>query len=142
MKLCECGCGSKTGISTKTDRAKGHVKGQAFRYLPFHKARVLWKGVDPTLHPQWKGGRGMTANGYVWVHMPGHPRANQGMIYEHVAVAERALGYHLPPKAQVHHVNEMPSDNRPCNLVICEDIGYHKLLHARMRAFKAGELTC
>jgi hypothetical protein len=48
---------------------------------------------------------------------------------EHVHVAERALGKRLPKRAIVHHVNEIKHDNRPANLVICEDHLYHKLLH-------------
>jgi DNA-directed RNA polymerase sigma subunit (sigma70/sigma32) len=31
----------------------------------------------------------------------------------------------------VHHVNGDRSDNRPANLVICEDQSYHQLLHQR-----------
>ncbi len=58
--------------------------------------------------------------------------------YQHIAIAERALGHALPPAAEVHHVNEDKSDNRPENLVICPDARYHRLLHMRMRAIAAG----
>ncbi len=68
-----------------------------------------------------------------------HPRSGvKGYVYDHILVAESVLGKFLPKKAQVHHVNENPSDNRKENLVICEDDAYHKLLHQRARAFKAG----
>lgn len=53
--------------------------------------------------------------------------------YEHIVVAERALGKPLPNGAVVHHVNLDTHDNRPCNLVICPDEAYHRLLHKRMR---------
>lgn len=56
----------------------------------------------------------------------------------HVAIAEAALGHPLPRRAQVHHVNGDKWDNRPSNLVICEDDAYHKLLHVRARVHSAG----
>lgn len=55
----------------------------------------------------------------------------------HILLAEKALGKPLPPGAQVHHIDENPSNNAPTNLVICPDAAYHKLLHQRQRAFAA-----
>jgi hypothetical protein len=47
------------------------------------------------------------------------------------------MGGPLPTGTVVHHLNENRSDNRPGNLVICQDDTYHKLLHRRMRAYVA-----
>lgn len=59
-------------------------------------------------------------------------------VYEHVAVAETALGRRLPKGAHVHHIDENPRNNAPSNLVICQSAGYHKLLHLRARIVRAG----
>lgn len=59
-------------------------------------------------------------------------------VRAHVLAASRAYGKALPPQAVVHHVNGNVRDNRPTNLVICQDQGYHLLLHARTRLVKAG----
>jgi hypothetical protein len=55
-------------------------------------------------------------------------------VYEHLVVAERALGRPLPEGAEVHHVDENKANNAGNNLVICPDAAYHRLLHQRMRA--------
>lgn len=90
-------------------------------------------------HYAWKGGR-HTKDGRVLVHTPGHPRANHRhpVVYEHILVAERALGRYLPAHAIVHHVNGNSLDNRPCNLVVLESRGEHMAIHRRRRIQLAG----
>ena len=72
---------------------------------------------------------------YKQVPSHGHPNANaRGWISEHRLVAARAYGKPLPSSCQVHHVNEISTDNRPNNLIVCQDASYHSLLHSRKRA--------
>ena len=89
-------------------------------------------------HHLWKGGRNkVDEQGYMRAYSPDHPRAHDRHVLEHILIAEKALGRHLPPKAEIHHIDEDPSNNDPSNLVICQSRSYHKLLHRRLRALKA-----
>jgi len=83
-------------------------------------------------------GRIVHSEGYRQIFMPGHPNADHhGYVFEHVLVCEEALGKPLPSGSRPHHVNEKRDDNRPENLVLCQDLAYHKLLHRRLRALRA-----
>jgi HNH endonuclease len=94
-------------------------------------ARHYWRWAthgDPTVITIAPKGSGtLNGNGY---------RQN-GRQIEHIQIAERALGRPLPKGVEVHHVNEIRSDNSPGNLVICPDRAYHKLLHIRTDAHDA-----
>ena len=81
---------------------------------------------------RFKGKRRL--EGYIVVYSPSHPKAfRDGEVFEHILVAEKALGHYLPKGAVVHHINGIKDDNRNCNLLICQNDNYHKRLHARIR---------
>jgi len=135
VKECECGCGSPAPIAKRTNRSDGAIKGFPQRFIRGHSMGGKY-GAE---NPNWKGGVFNRADGYAFVRSPTHAKATKTRryFYEHILIAEKAIGRCLPDKAVVHHVNQIPSDNRNNNLVICQDNSYHRLIHRRMRAYSA-----
>jgi len=122
---CACGCGHLTNIAKQNHADRGIKKGDHYTVIRGHGVSV---GRDKRFIVHGK---------YVMTKASAHPKANaRGYVYEHILVAEKALGTHLPNIACVHHVNEDGTDNTPNNLVICQDGGYHKLLHVRQEALR------
>lgn len=65
-----------------------------------------------------------------------NPNTHRTRPYVHIV--EKILGRRLPETAVIHHLNGNRRDNRPSNLVICNDQSHHLLLHARARIVNAG----
>jgi len=51
---CHCGCGGKTKIITKNHTKKGYIKGEPYKFLPEHHAKIKNIGEN---NPNWKGGK-------------------------------------------------------------------------------------
>ena len=62
--------------------------------------------------------------------MPGHHRAmNDGVVYEHILVAESMLGRELMDSEVVHHLDLCRSNNNPSNLIVFKTISDHTRFH-------------
>lgn len=99
---CLCECGKETVAYAHNLLAGRHKSCGCWRQGPTARG-----AVEKT-----------TQNGYVFVKVPGHPRAHKqtGRVREHIIVMEQILGRHLLPGEEVHHKNRIRSDNRPENL--------------------------
>ena len=72
------------------------------------------------------------------VYQPKHPYAgNYGYVKEARLIVEASIGKYLSRRSVVHHADGNPHNNQRGNLVVCEDQGYHLLLHRRARAYLA-----
>lgn len=51
---CHCGCGQKTNLIPKSLKNKGWIKGQPFKYIRYHYARLPKTHLKGTKRPQYK----------------------------------------------------------------------------------------
>jgi hypothetical protein len=95
-----------------------------------HNRRVILYG-SPNTTKNRPPGTGFFALGYKATQIDGVKR------FDHVRIAEKALGRTLPKGAVVHHDDGSRDNNENSNLVICPDRAYHNMLHARINALEA-----
>lgn len=95
----------------------------------WHKNHLgAFKGRD---NPHWKNGRKVDTKGYILIHTPDHPYANNsGYVREHRLVMEELLGRYLTEEEVVHHYDEIKDNNKPENLKLFpsneKHLTYHK----------------
>jgi hypothetical protein len=109
-------------IRTQADRQRGlpWSKDRRAKTAPAQRRRTKAEWMASNI-----GRKGITSHGYVRVNV-GHGKRQ----YEHILIAEKALGRKLRAGERVHHVYCDPQDN--ANLLVCAH-DYHLALHARMR---------
>lgn len=56
--------------------------------------------------------------------------------FDYIHIVEKILGYKLPVGSCIHHIDGNNRNNDNTNLVVCQDLSYHNLLHRRYTAYK------
>jgi len=78
-------------------------------------------------------------NGYKMIYKPEHPEAVKtggmvGYVYEHRVIAEKIMDRSLRNDEEVHHLDNVRSNNSPKNLLILES-KQHRKLHVYLNNF-------
>lgn len=132
---CQCGCGQPAPVAQRNHSRHGFVKGEPIRFISGHNGKLQVGKFSNN----WKGGEIKKPDGRIMVHRPSHPRANgnNGYVFKSILITENVLGKFLPEKVIVHHSDGNPKNETKSNYTICENQGYHQLLHQRKRAYEA-----
>jgi HNH endonuclease len=71
-----------------------------------------------------------TRNGYKMIYLPSHHRAGKdGMVYEHIYLAEQYIGRKILLEEDVHHIDEDRSNNSRENLLVFKTHEDHSRFH-------------
>jgi hypothetical protein len=122
LQMCEDGCSL-----AEMAKAVGTVGREVKKFL---RRNGVTKDFPTTKigekHYAWRG-RMKDSDGYIQVHVKGHPNARKHTHYilEHRLVMEEFLGRHLLPTEVVHHINGVKDDNRIENLQLFDSNGAH-----------------
>lgn len=84
-----------------------------------HREKVIQTLLtgDREKNANWKGGKYLSREGYIYLRLPKHPNVlSNGYFAEHRYVMEQKLGRTIGRFEHVHHINGIKSDNRSENL--------------------------
>ena len=137
---CACGCGETLEELDQRGRERKFIYGHGNRgrkfpslkhskqfpkgHKPWNKgvhvenAGTFKKGHEGLIgneSPTWKGGRGITTQGYVSINIGKNKR-----VLEHRYIMEQHLGRKLEVREHVHHINYDKTDNRIENLEVLD----------------------
>lgn len=152
---CACGCGDLAAkgnryISGHNTRGRRHSEETRAKIAASRTGKNY--GMIGPGSPSWKGGEQKTTGGYIYEYRPDHPFARKRYVMQHRLMAETHLREtdptspflveidgvrYLKSDVDVHHVNEIKTDNRLENLEVMlksDHTRYHHLQRQRKAA--------
>lgn len=90
------------------------------------KRVINW--IKNNQHPMFKGGVGMTTDGYIWILIKDGSR-HHNQVKLHRYLMEIKIGRKLKSTEIVHHINGDKLDNRIENLELLSSISEHNKIH-------------
>jgi hypothetical protein len=63
-------------------------------------------------------------------------RVNGRWVWEHRYIVEQFIGRELTKDERIHHLNEIPTDNRIDNLMLFPNQKEHQAFHLKIKQFK------
>jgi len=136
---------NQLGVETIA-KLSGVSIGLIHRYLVrFNIPRRKFCGRPGKLSGKWKGGKIITAVGYIYIYCKGHPRAREKpytpYVPQQILVVEKHLGRLLSNSETIHHINEVKNDNRIENLYLFPNESAHQRYHQKLRKGSGTPIT-
>lgn len=103
-------------------------------HVAHNKGKRLPDSQTGENHPSWKGGRYISADGYVMVRFKSREKGWAGYRKEHSLIMESHIGRELLNGELVHHIDGNKQNNAIDNLHLCSGHSDHREAHISLMA--------